>query len=247
MTLRFTAAYHTSPGLRAQNDDVVGMVAPDEPELSTKGMLAAVADGVSGSDGGREAAESIVSDLLEDYYGLPAARDVGQALKNTIQTINRRLNKRGAARSPRGGMATTLTALVLHENFYHFSHVGDSRLYRLRDEELTQLTVDHVLDNTKHKHVLTRAVGLDLQLAIDQGMGPLAVGDIFLLATDGVWSFLPEHELSWHLSELIGDKRSAEGTAKLLVDAALAAGSKDNLSALVVRIDRLPAEEPSPT
>ena len=137
-------------------------------------------------------------------------------------------------------MATTLTALVVRGNAFYFCHVGDTRLYRLRDDDLELLTTDHVADSDTHKHVLTRAIGLDSTIAVDHGTGELDSGDIFLLATDGVWASLPEHELSWHLSELVDNRRSAEGTAKLLIDAALAAGSTDNLSALVVRVDHLP-------
>jgi serine/threonine protein phosphatase PrpC len=242
MPLQLTAAHYTATGLREHNEDFVGIVTPGEPELSTKGMIAAVADGVSGSDGGREAAEYTVRGLLTDYYATPDTWQVTHALDKVIKAINGWVNKQGATRAQRGGMATTLTSLVLRGNFYYFSHVGDSRLYRLRGDELKRLTTDHVWDHAELKHVLTRAIGLDSQIAIDHGMGELKAGDIFLLATDGVWASLPEYDISWHLSELTGDQRSAEGTAQLLVDAALAAGSRDNLSAVVVRIDQLPEE-----
>ncbi len=242
MPLQLTAAHHTATGLREHNEDFVGMVTPGEPELSTKGMIAAVADGVSGSDGGREAAEYTVRGLLTDYYATPDTWQVTQGLDKVIKAINSWVNKQGSTRAQRGGMATTLTTLVVRGNFYYFSHVGDSRLYRLRGDEFKRLTTDHVWDHAELKHVLTRAIGLDSQIAIDHGMGELKAGDIFLLATDGVWAALPEYDLSWHLSELIDDKRSAEGTAKLLIDAALAAGSRDNLSVVVVRIDQLPEE-----
>ena len=242
MPLKLTAAHYTATGPRDHNEDFVGMVTPGEPELSIKGMVAAIADGVSGSDGGREAAEYSVRGLLTDYYATPDTWQVTQALDKVIKAINSWVNQQGSLRAERGGMATTLTALVLRGNFYYFSHVGDSRLYRLRDDEFKRLTADHVWDHAELKHVLTRAIGLDSQLAIDHGMGEIKAGDIFLLATDGVWAALPDYDLSWHLSELIDDKRSAEGTAKLLVDAALAAGSKDNASVVVVRIDQLPEE-----
>lgn len=247
MPLYLTAAHHTATGLREHNEDFVGMLMPDGPDMSIKGMLAAVADGVSGSDRGQEAAEYAVKCLITDYYAMQHSLQIPLALDLTIKSINNRISQQGAARIPQGVMATTLTALVLHHDCYYFSHVGDSRLYRLRSDELAQLTTDHVLDDAGRKHVLTRAIGLDTHLEIEHGQGKLKVGDIFLLATDGIWSSLAEHELSWHVSELIGDKRSAGGTAKLLVDAALAAGSKDNLSALVVRIDQLPEKNLSDT
>lgn len=233
MHLKLTAAHQTTIGLRERNEDFVGMIMPDEPALSTKGMIAAVADGVSGSQGGGEAAEYAVRSLLTDYYTSPEPGEVTEILDAVISIINRQINERG-------GMATTLTALVLRGDTYYFSHVGDTRLYRLRNDELKQLTVDHVADQSAKKHMLTRAIGLDSRVMIDHGTGKIETGDIFLLATDGVWAALPEHELSWHLSELVDDKRSAEGTARLLIDAALAAGSTDNVSVLVVRVDQLP-------
>ena len=240
MSLKFSAFYHSEAGLRRQNEDAVGMVIPEEPELSRRGMIAAIADGVSGGTRGREAADSSVQALLRDYYDTPPDLPIPQALDNVIKASNARIIQRDFADTEKTVSATTLTALVLKENFYYFSHVGDTRLYRLRGDELEQITIDHVSDQPEKKHLLTRAVGLSSDLLIDHGSGELENGDIFLLATDGVWSALPEHELSWHLSELVDNKRSAEGTARLLIDAALAGGSTDNLSVLVVRADLLP-------
>ena len=241
MSLQVCAFYCTDTGRRHRNEDAVGLFLPNEPELSTKGMIAAIADGVSGSADGREAAEYSVRALLSDN-GVKASDGAAviPALDEAFQTIHRSLRQRNSSHAESVGMATTLTALVVRGNAFYFCHVGDTRLYRLRDDDLELLTTDHVADSDTHKHVLTRAIGLDSTIAVDHGTGELDSGDIFLLATDGVWASLPEHELSWHLSELVDDRRSAEGTAKLLIDAALAAGSTDNLSALVVRVDHLP-------
>lgn len=242
MPLVLTAAHHSQTGLRERNEDFVGMVTPAEPEISTKGMLAAVADGVSGSAGGREAAEYTVRGLLTDYYATPDTWPVTQALDRVLKAINHWVQKQGSTHAEKGGMATTLTALVLRGNFYYFSHVGDTRLYLLRQGTLKRLSTDHVWDRPEMRHVLTRAIGLDSQLAIDHGMGELREDDIFLLASDGVWGALPEYDLSWHLSTLDDKPDQPEATAKLLVDAALAAGSKDNASAIVVRVAQLPEE-----
>ena len=239
MPLRLTTAYHSVTGLREQNEDFVGMVAPRDPERSSKGMIAAIADGVSGSDGGREAAEYCVRGLLTDYYAAADTWPVTQSLDKMIKAINCWLHQQG-------GMATTLTVLVMRGEVYYFAHVGDTRLYLLRDGELTKLTNDHVDDRPEFRHVLTRAIGLGSELTIDHGMGELRVGDIFLLASDGVWGAMPNDDLSWHLSELIDDKRSADGTAKLLTDAALAGGSTDNASVLIVRIDQLTMAQTNP-
>lgn len=242
MPLLLTAAHHTTAGIRERNEDFVGMVTPPEPEISTKGMIAAVADGVSGSDGGREAAEYSVRGLLTDYYATPDTWPVTQALDRVIKAINSWVQRQGSTRAERGGMATTLTALVVRGNYYYFAHVGDSRLYLLRNGTLKRLTADHVWDRPEMQHVLTRAIGIDSQLAIDHGLGELQQDDIFLLATDGVWSALPQDDIAWHLSTLAGQTTPPDDTARKLVDAALAAGSKDNATALVVRVHQLPEE-----
>ncbi len=242
MPLLLTAAHHTTAGIRERNEDFVGMVTPPEPEISTKGMIAAVADGVSGSDGGREAAEYSVRGLLTDYYATPDTWPVTQALDRVIKAINSWVQKQGSTRAERGGMATTLTTLVVRGNYYYFAHVGDSRLYLLRNGTLKRLTADHVWDRPEMQHVLTRAIGIDSQLAIDHGMGELQQDDIFLLATDGVWSALPQDDIAWHLSALTGQPTPPDDAAKKLVESALAAGSKDNATALVVRVLQLPEE-----
>ncbi len=242
MPLLLSAAHHTATGLREHNEDFVGMVTPAEPEISTSGMIAAVADGVSGSAGGREAAEYCVRGLLTDYYATPDTWPVTQALDRVIKAINSWVQQQGSLRAEAGGMATTLTALVVRGTHYYFAHVGDSRLYLLRQGQLRRLTTDHVWDRPEMRHVLTRAIGLDSRIAIDHGMGELREGDIFLLASDGVWGALAEDDLQWHLSTLDEDPDHPDATAKLLVDAALANGSTDNASALVVRIQQLPEE-----
>lgn len=240
MSLLLAAAHFSATGARDDNEDFAGMCMPAEPAISTRGMIIAVADGVSGSVGGREAAESSVRDLLNDYYAMPDIRPVTQALNEVIQTINRRLHQQGSQHVERGGMATTLTCLVLHGQAYQFAHVGDSRLYLLRDGRLQQLTTDHVADQAGMRHVLTRAVGLDARVTVDLGTAELQPDDIFLLASDGVWTALSDSDIEWHLSTLSDRAPDPDYTAKLLVEAALANGSQDNLTAAVVRVLRLP-------
>lgn len=242
MPLLLSTGHHSATGLRERNEDFVGMVTPAEPELSAKGMIAAIADGVSGNEGGREASEYCVRGLLADYYATPDTWPVTQSLDRVIKATNSWLQQQGVARVELAGMASTLTAIVLRGSFYYFAHVGDSRLYLLRNGALKRLTSDHVWDRPEMRHVLTRAVGLDSQIAIDHGMGELKENDIFLLATDGVWAALTEFDLAWHLSGLAAGKSDAAMSTAALVDAALAAGSKDNASALVLKVDKLPQE-----
>jgi serine/threonine protein phosphatase PrpC len=240
MALKIAAGYATRAGQRPINEDFVGMVSPDEPELSSKGFIAAIADGVSGNDGGREASEYTIRGLLSDYYATSDTWPVTQSLDRVIKAINSWVQHQGSIRAELAGMATTLTAIVLRGNFYYFSHVGDTRLYLLRKGVLTRLTADHVWDRPEMQHVLTRAIGLDSRLAIDHGMGEMYAGDVFFLATDGVWASITEYDLTAYLSELAARTRSAEDIANAMIDGALAADSHDNLSALAILVESLP-------
>lgn len=239
-SLTISAGHASLTGLRERNEDFVGMVTPNEPELSSKGMIAAIADGVSGNAGGREASEYTVRGLLSDYYATPDTWPVTQAFDRVLKATNSWIQQQGSVRPELAGMATTLTAIILRGQHYYFAHAGDSRLYLLREGTLTLLTTDHVWDRPEMRHVLTRAIGLDSHLVVDHGMGQLQQSDVFLLATDGVWSSISGFDLSCMLSDVALGNLGAEETAHKLVDAALAAGSQDNASAIVLRIDVLP-------
>ena len=243
MPLTIATGHATLTGARERNEDFVGMVTPNEPERSVKGLLAAVADGVSGNQGGREAAEYSIRGLLADYYATPDTWPISQSLDRVLSATNSWVQHQGSIRAELAGMATTLTCVVLRGGFYHFAHVGDSRLYLLRAGTLTRLTTDHVWDRPEMQHVLTRAIGLDSRLAIDHGMGELRLRDVLLLVTDGVWGALRDHDLTSHLSVLALQQISADDAAAGLLQAALAAGSTDNLSALVLRVDALPEQD----
>jgi len=242
MPLSVSIGHSTRAGLRERNEDFVGMVTPAGPELSTKGLIAAIADGVSGNDGGREASEYTVRGLLADYYATPDTWPVTHALDKVIKSINSWVQKQGSVRPELAGMATTLTAVVLRGNCYYFSHVGDTRLYLLRAGVLTRLTTDHVWDRPEMQHVLTRAVGLDTRLAIDHGMGELRERDVMLLASDGIWASMTEYDITHGLSKVAMGGTDVSSCADTLVNAALAAGSPDNCSAVVLRVDHLPDE-----
>ena len=230
LTLEFGYASETGP--RERNEDYGAYVSPDGALASTKGMLAAVADGVSGGHHGREAAESTVRNLLADFYATPDTWEISHALGTVLAAINRWLYGQTASRHEPGGMATTLTALVLRGRRYHYAHVGDSRLYRMRGEILSQLSTDHVWETPGMSHVLKRALGLDIHVVPDFGDGDLAVGDSFVLVSDGVWEPLGQLELH-RLLKLHGEPQFA---AAALVREAHARGGQDNASALVVSV-----------
>ena len=232
--LKISFGHATHVGRRERNEDCYGVVTPTGGDLATKGIAFAIADGVSGHGGGREAAEYTVRGALADYYSTPETWEIPFALDRVLTALNRWLHAEAHRHDDFQGMASTLSMLILRGNRYWLTHVGDTRVFRLRDSDLEQLTTDHVWDRPDLRHVLTRAVGLDQHLVLDHSGGELNLGDIFLLASDGVWETLDAPALK----KLLG--RDPPIAAQELIDCAIACGSRDNATALVVRIDELP-------
>lgn len=233
MPLRLDFGYASAAGPRPANEDYGGFVEPADADLAlTRGCLAAVADGVSGGAHGREAAETAIRNLFADYYSTPETWETHRALGTVLAAINRWLAGQSASQREPGGMATTLTCLALRGGRYHYAHVGDTRLYRLRGEALDCLSTDHVWETPGMSHVLKRALGLDTHVLPDFGEGELAAGDVFLIVCDGVWE--PLGQVEQH--RLLKRYDAPQHAAQALVDAALAAGGQDNATALVVRV-----------
>ena len=235
MQLQITVGQATHIGSREENEDYAGCVTPDVAVTQIKGAVLAVADGVGGGAAGREASEFTVRGVLSDYYATPDTWEVPFAFEKILAAINRWLLAQGSARRELADMATTLSALVLRGERYYTVHVGDCRIYRLRGDRLQQLTTDHVWDRPDMRHVLKRAVGLDQHLSVDYADGDIAAGDMFILASDGVWE--PLGDKSMH--ELLLLHREPQRVAEALVEAAIKRGGQDNATAVVARVEQV--------
>lgn len=225
-------------GRKARNEDAIGIAAPSAQELATRGAAFAIADGISACERGDRAAQYAVRGVLNDYYATPDTWAPAIALDRVITAQNRWLRSQRHASSD-ASLATTLSLLVLNGPRYCIAHVGDTRVYRLRDKRLELLTTDHVWNHPQMSHVLTRALGLDHSVAVDYCEGDWQAGDTFLLVCDGVWNSLPEAELLRHVLLYDADP---DICARQLCDAALAAGSEDNVSAIVVQCLQTPPD-----
>lgn len=236
--LEIEQGYASLQGPREHNEDFCGLVIPVGPDLVSKGVLAALADGVSADGGGgRQASEYTVRGLLADYYATPDTWSIPFALDKVLNAINRWLVAQSTARRHTISLATTLSALVLRGRRYVIGHVGDSRVYRLRSGGLTRLTQDHVWDHPDLRHVLTRAIGLDPRLVVDYADGEIEAGDVFALMTDGVWSCVSDKRIA----QVLDSAGQASEAAAALCNAALEAGSADNASAIILRVIHVPA------
>ena len=129
-------------------------------------------------------------------------------------------------------MATTCSALILRGRLAHVVHVGDTRIYRLRGNELECLTTDHTPAKAGLPNVLTRALGAEEIVRLDYGVEPILVHDRFLLCSDGVHGALSEAQLT----ALLAQRATPEATARKLVDAALETTQGDNATAVIVDV-----------
>lgn len=237
LLLRIETGHASLTGPRERNEDYCGVVTPQGLELANKGAIAAVADGIGGHKGGREASEYTVRGLLSDYYATPDTWAVPKAIDKVTTALNRWVISEAGRNPELTGMATTLSALVLRGRRFYTAHIGDSRIYRLREGRFEQLTLDHVWEHPELNNVLSRAIGLDPRLLMDFGEGELAVDDRFLLISDGIWGALPDRLMA----DVLLDHPEPQGAAAALASLALAQGGHDNATAVVVDILALPA------
>lgn len=229
MSLAMDIAYTSLAGAKPVNEDFAGAMLPEEGQEGM-GVIAAIADGVSTGGLGRDAAQTTVTSLVRDYYATPQSWDTTVALDRLIAAQNAWLAASNRHGAPAVGL-TTLTALVLRGAAWTLAHVGDTRAYLLRDGQVTQLTVDHVMSRRDGPHQLTRVVGAEDRLVVDFMQGELQVGDVFILLSDGVHRSLRLRQLA-EMAELA----QAQAIADSLVQGAIRAGSNDNATALVVRV-----------
>jgi len=232
--IEFSSA--SSAGRRQHNDDACAVCSPGESELRSRGALAAVADGVASAEAGGEAARAAISGFLSDYYSTPETWPVKQAAARVLQSLNGWLYRKAGGGEIRQGWLTTFSAAIFKGGAAHLIHIGDSRIYRLRGDKLECLTRDHSRALGPGRTFLSRALGMDAHVDVDYRREELQPGDIYLVTSDGVHDFLTGETIAGILRD------SSDAVAQALVDAALEAGSGDNLSAAVCRVLRV---EPS--
>jgi serine/threonine protein phosphatase PrpC len=232
MAFDIDIGFNSRSGRKDSNEDFCAAMLPAAGQ-EDMGCIVAIADGVSAGGMGREAAQTTVTSLVRDYYGTPETWDTTVALDRIIGAQNTWLAGINRRRQPAMGL-TTLTALVLRGQTYTLAQVGDTRCYLLRDGKIRLLTHDHVVNHPDLKHQLLRCVGLEDRLVVDYFQGDLQVGDVFVLLSDGVHGSVAEARIS-----ALAATEPAQAASEQMVSAALAEGSQDNVSAMVVQVRRL--------
>jgi len=235
---------------RENNEDSHGYWEPsDDASFLASGRLAIVADGMGGHEGGQIASRLAVETFTKSY----AAANDPEPQKRLLTALNQAHKniQQHANQNPRlNSMGTTCTALALVEHRLYFVHVGDSRLYLLRQGKLQTLSRDHTLiarllekgliqpqqaKDHPQKHVLTSALGIpgeELEIDAPPKPLPLQPGDILMLCTDGLWGQMQASEIEQSLVS-----QAPAAACRSLVDLAKKRGGPDNITLQVLRID----------
>lgn len=238
MSELISVGQYSDRGVKNQNQDSYGVLVPDAPAIDYKGIVAVIADGVSSCDEGKVASETCVSSLMHDYYCTPDSWTVKTSVEKVLLATNRWLYSHGQ-QNPYGqkSLATTLSAMVIKSSTAHLFHIGDTRIYRLANNDLELLTQDHCIWASEDKNYLTRAVGIDLRMDIDYQKIPIQEDDIFVFSTDGVHEYLPTAQIKQFIKE---NPDNLDRAAKSIATTALKNGSLDNVTCQIIRINKVP-------
>lgn len=235
------SAFRTDVGkVRANNQDA--------PIVSEKLRLYGVADGMGGHKGGEVASTSARDDLLRELEGkTPSVA----ALSGAIEEVNRQIYHQQEHDDALTGMGTTLSVLWMSDNFVYIGHVGDSRVYLLRDGEFKQMTLDHSLveqlvregvlteeeaQNHPMRNIITRAIGTDESVEVDVVVEERRKGDLWLACSDGLHGLVDDRQMRDELRQYAPEK-----AADVLLKAALDAGGRDNVTLVIVYDGEEPA------
>ncbi len=243
--LTFTLAQRSIAGIKAQNEDAIGIRIPKGSLLSHKGAVAVIADGVSAAEAGKEASETCVHNFLNDYFSTPDSWSVKKSTSQVLTALNRWLYSQGRHFSDaKKGYVSTFSSIIFKSQTAHIFHIGDSRIYCMRQQNLDQITRDHCTFISEKQSYLIRAMGLDVNIDVDHKSMGIEVGDIYFLSTDGIHDFVKDQDIKAVLSKLSAGKNEEyfEQACQQLIDIALANGSHDNLSCQILRIDNLPKQ-----
>jgi PPM family protein phosphatase len=234
--------------VRENNEDsYLYWEAEGEEAFRRKGRLAVIADGMGGYEGGQEASRLAV-ETVRAIYDKFLGHDPQAALMEAFIAAHENIQSYAQQHPEFHGMGTTCTALAILGRHLYFAHVGDSRLYLVRNREASRLTRDHSYvgrlvengivrsedaENHPQRHILTAALGSGLEVAADISQQPFVLqeDDRLLLCTDGLWGLVNETEVA-----SVIDENSPGVACRELVNMALQRGGPDNVTVLILRV-----------
>ena len=242
--IQYSGASEQGP-VRTNNEDFIAHRSPEEDALRcARGHLFAVADGVGGGQAGEVASKEAAQTLINLYYSLPGTW--GRALQEAFQKANEHVYDLGRSRPEYRKMQTTLSAIAVLNNEAIVGHVGDTRIYQVRDREIEQLTRDHsdvaellrmrliTPDEARHhprRNVITRSIGSEMLLQAQYRNIEVELGDHFVLCSDGLWEPIEDRELVHAVT-----RHSPAHACRTLLDLAIERGTSDNLSIQIIKV-----------
>ena len=236
--VKASIGFFSATGARESNEDFAGAVLGWELPKPRGDVVAAIADGIGSTKGGRVAAETAVRGFLDGFCDLPETMEVRRGAAKVVSSLNSWIHALGQRDPDLAEMGCTFTALVLRGRVAHVLHVGDTRAYRFSNDRLSLLTNDHAREaGPGRSGVLYRALGVETEARLDYASQPVARHDRFLLCSDGVHGVLQ----SERITDVMRAQSASADTARALVAAALQSGSSDNCTAMVIDVVELPA------
>lgn len=241
--LAVSVGQYSDKGRKEINQDFHGVSIPEEPLLTSKGIAIALADGISSSNVSQIASEATVRGFLADYFCTSETWSVKKSAHRVLTATNSWLHSQTQKSQYRydkdKGYVCTLSAMVIKSTTAHIFHLGDARVYRLRDNGLEQLTNDHRVWISQDKSHLSRAMGISPQFEIDYDALQLEKDDAFILMTDGVYEYANSQFI---INAVKAHEDDLETAAKIIADEAYEQGSTDNLTVQIIKIDELPSK-----
>lgn len=236
--LSISIGQSSDKGAKDQNEDFYGVHLSEGSTLDSKGIAAAIADGMGSCANAREASEQCIKGFLSDYFSTPETWTVKTSGAKVLTAINNWLLSKGGKENIHG-MVTTFSALVFKSTTAHIFHIGDSRIYRYRNGDLELLTTDHRVWISEEKNYLSRAMGIDNHLDIDYKTVGMEIDDLYIMTTDGVHDYLNDNQIKHHLKsgsalDVIADEINMH---------AIKEKSHDNVTCQLIRIESLPSQD----
>ncbi len=231
----------SSKGEKSVNQDAFAVKVPGNSVLLDKGICAVVADGLSCAQKAAEASQLAVTEFINSYYNTPETWAVKHAGAKVIKSLNTWLYGQTQLNSTSQWL-TTLSAIIFKSQTAYLFHVGDCRISRISNGTLEHLTREHNHKQGKSSTVLTRAMGADNRIEVDYQQIALTCGDLFIISSDGFYTYLSEQDIVNELSKVNEqtNRLQLEHISHRLIAKAIRAGSDDNVTCLVIYISQIP-------
>jgi protein phosphatase len=242
----------SSAGKKSINQDAFAALIPPRSELTTKGAVAAIADGVSSANKAAEASQLAVTQFINEYYATPETWSTEKSAAKVLNSLNQWLYSQGGFtdnnhtnNANHQQWLTTFSALVIKSSSAFIFHIGDSRISKFCQNQLETITHDHNRKQGLNNVILTRALGADHRLQVDVHKLDIQAGDFYILTCDGVHDFISDKALASQLKSLPSsfNKKDLEQVSEKIVQQAIKQGSDDNVSCLLVYIKSVPNRE----